>query len=189
MLSSSAVGAVHCSARAMEATEASAIRQARGRQRAKMRQIVRFMVNVPSNCSAVTKYAQSRKLPLGGCAVWNSYEGKLIRPSNQPRFYETSTLSNRPLAILDDFGQALSFQGQGTGADILASAIASLPEAVSQMLLIPVHDELVFEASATEIDEVRQIVVETMTRAADMVLGGKVPIEVEPVIGETWGKA
>jgi DNA polymerase-1 len=136
-----------------------------------------------------TKYAQSRKLPLGGCAVWNSYEGKLIRPSNQPRFYETSTLSNRPLAILDDFGQALSFQGQGTGADILASAIASLPEAVSQMLLIPVHDELVFEASATEIDEVRQIVVETMTRAADMVLGGKVPIEVEPVIGETWGKA
>jgi DNA polymerase-1 len=57
------------------------------------------------------------------------------------------------------------------------------------MLLMPVHDELVFEVPATEIDEVRRIVVETMTQAAEAVVDGKIPIEIETVIGEVWGKA
>jgi DNA polymerase I-like protein with 3'-5' exonuclease and polymerase domains len=54
---------------------------------------------------------------------------------------------------------------------------------------MPVHDELVFEAPGNAIEEVKRAVVETMIRAADTVLGGEIPIEVETAIGETWRKA
>lgn len=51
---------------------------------------------------------------------------------------------------------------------------------------------LVFEVPATEIDEVRRIVMDTMTQAANTVLVGLVPVEVEPVVGQTraktWGQ-
>ena len=57
------------------------------------------------------------------------------------------------------------------------------------MLLIPVHDELVFEVPANDIDEVLLIVKDTMTRAAAKALREEIPIEVETTIGENWGKA
>jgi DNA polymerase I len=54
------------------------------------------------------------------------------------------------------------------------------------MMLMPVHDELVFEVPASEIDAVNRVVAETLTRAADEILGGKLPVEVEVTVGETW---
>ncbi len=93
------------------------------------------------------------------------------------------------MAILNSQRQALNYQDQGSGADILARAIALLPEEVAAMMLMPVHDELVLEVLASDVEEVRRIVVETMVRAADEVLGGKVPVEVETAVGDVWGKA
>jgi DNA polymerase family A len=136
-----------------------------------------------------TKYLQSRKVPVGKCAIWNSDERKFVTPQYVQRLYETNTLSGRPFVILNNFRQALNYQDQGTGADILAGAIASLPENIAQMLLIPIHDELVFEVPENEIDEVRRMVVVTMTRAANKVLGDEIPIDLESAIGKTWQKS
>jgi len=136
-----------------------------------------------------TRYLQTRSLTKRTCLLWDSFDRKLVNPQRDIKLYETSTLTGRPFSILQDHWQALAYQDQGSGADMLAHAIAALPEDVASMLLMPVHDELVFEVPANEIDGVRRIVVETMIQAADTVLGGMVPVEVEPVVGETWGKA
>jgi len=136
-----------------------------------------------------TRELQTRSLTKSTCVLWDSYDRKLVNPQRDIKLYETSMLTGRPFSILHDHRQALNYQDQGTGADILANAIAALPEDVAAMMLMPVHDELVFEVPSTEIGEVRRIVVDTMTQAADAVLGGMVPVEVEPVIGDVWGKA
>ena len=58
------------------------------------------------------------------------------------------------------------------------------------MILMPVHDELVFAVPENEIEEVQRVVVETMTTAADGALGGRIPVEVQTVVGERHeGKA
>jgi DNA polymerase-1 len=112
----------------------------------------------------------------------------MVSPEHDIKLYETTTLSGRPIRLLAESRQALNYQDQGTGADILARAIASLPEEIAAMMLMPVHDELVFEVPANEADEVKQAVQDTMVRAADQLLGGLVPVEVETAIGETWKK-
>jgi DNA polymerase-1 len=136
-----------------------------------------------------TKYTQSRKVETNQCVLWDQYTRKLVWPKFKPYIYQPTTLAGRPFAILDRFKEARNYQDQGTGVDILVRAIATLPEDVAAMMLMPVHDELVFEVPANAIEEVKRAVVETMTRAADVVLGGTIPVEVEAVVGETWGKA
>jgi DNA polymerase-1 len=136
-----------------------------------------------------TSFAQDRRIPKEKCMVWDSYQQKLITPERDPKLYETSTLSGRPLKILHEKRKALNYQDQGTGADILARAIAELPQVISDMLLMPVHDELVFEVPANEVEVVKQVVVDTMVRAANTVIGNAIPIEVEASVGEAWGKA
>jgi len=135
-----------------------------------------------------TKFSQSRSIPPGTCMVWNFYEDKLINPGNNLKLFETTTLSGRPLRLLDEPRKALNYQDQGSGADILARAIAYLPDDVASMMLMPVHDELVFEVPQDESERVRVAVVETMTRAADEVLGGQIPVEIDTVVGEAWTK-
>jgi DNA polymerase-1 len=135
-----------------------------------------------------SKYIQSRKVDDGKCLVWDSYGRKLVPPEFKARLFHPTTLVGRPFAILDDFRQALSYVDQGSGADILARAIALLPEEVANLLLMPVHDELVLEVPADDIENVKRVVLGMMTQAADEVLGGLVPIEVEPAVGEVWQK-
>jgi hypothetical protein len=135
-----------------------------------------------------TRYLQTRSITKSACLLWDSFDRKLVSHERDINLYQTRTLTGRPFSILNDYRQALNYQDQGSGADILAHAIAALPEDVASMLLMPVHDELVFEVPVTEMDEVRRIVVKTMTKAADEVLGGTIPIVVETVVGETWGK-
>jgi DNA polymerase I-like protein with 3'-5' exonuclease and polymerase domains len=72
---------------------------------------------------------------------------------------------------------------------MLAGAIAWLPTEVAAMLLVPVHDELVFEVPVNNIENVKRLVKETMVRAGDEVLGGGIPVEVETVVAEVWRKA
>ena len=135
-----------------------------------------------------TKFSQFRSVPPGTCTVWDSYKDELIRPEKDIKLYETTTLSGRPLRVLGEPRKALNYQDQGSGADIFARAIADLPEDVASMMLMPVHDELVFEVPENEIAMVRMTVEETMVRAAEEVLGGHVPAEVETVVGPTWTK-
>jgi hypothetical protein len=67
---------------------------------------------------------QARSLMKGTCLLWDSFDRKLVNPQRDIKLYQTSTLTGRPISILKDHRQALNYQDQGSGADMLAHAIA-----------------------------------------------------------------
>jgi hypothetical protein len=54
--------------------------------------------------------------------------------------------------------EARNYPDQGSGADILVTAIAMFPGKIAKMLRLPCHDELLFEVPADEVAEVLPIV-------------------------------
>lgn len=132
-----------------------------------------------------TEFLAIKRLPVGYCATWEPYRRCLRLPETRVKLYRPTTLQGRRIAVLGDRRRALNYQTQGTGADILAAAIAQLPRRIAGMLLVPVHDELVFEVPVQEAEAIRICVEETMIQAAQNVLGPGV--QVESAMGETWG--
>jgi DNA polymerase-1 len=132
-----------------------------------------------------TQYTQSQPA-RSACLVWNRSTSNLSEPQFAPKLYRTKTVMGRPLAILNELRQALNYQDQGTGADILARAIACLPNEIAAMLLLPVHDELVFEVPAIQIEPIRATVEKAMILAARNILGRESRIEVKTKVGDTW---
>jgi DNA polymerase I-like protein with 3'-5' exonuclease and polymerase domains len=68
----------------------------------------------------------------------------------------------------------------------LAKAIALLPEEIAAMLLIPVHDELVFEVPEDRVRQVQSVVETSMITAGKGVIGEEIPIEVDSHIAASW---
>lgn len=134
-----------------------------------------------------TRYCQRRKVAAHKIMCWEDRRQNLRTPKYPVCLYETTTLAGRPLAVLEDRERAISYQGQGTGADILALAISSLPAEIADMLLMPVHDELVFEVPQAELDRIRLLVESAMISAGRAALGTDIPVEVESSAGDTWG--
>jgi hypothetical protein len=134
-----------------------------------------------------TRFLQCRKVSQDMCMVWDSGTNKLISPEHEVKLFETTTLTGRPIAVLNDPRKAINYQAQGTGADILARAISMLPENIVRTLLLPVHDELVFEVPAVSAEEIKKLAIEIMMKAAADVIGGRVGVEVEACLGEAWG--
>ncbi|MFK7788066.1 MAG: DNA polymerase I [Phycisphaeraceae bacterium] len=76
---------------------------------------------------------------------------------------------------------------QGSAADLIKLAMVNLQQRIEReqlpaKLLLQIHDELVIESPADQADEMAKILVETMQSAMAL----KVPLEVEPGIGEDW---
>jgi len=102
------------------------------------------------------------------------------------KVYWGTTLSGRPTVSAKITG-ALSFQDQGTGAEIALEAIGNLPEDVQGMLVNFVHDELVLEVPESRVDEVQAVVEKTMIEASDRyLLPFGVPTEVESAVDDFW---
>lgn len=137
-----------------------------------------------------TKYCQAKKSEREKWRLWGFGEekSKLIVPRYDVRVFKTTTLMGRPLAALNELNAALNYQAQGTGADILASAIAALPEEIAAMMMMPVHDELVFEVPSGSADAIKTVVEATMITAAVDVLGPSIPVLVETSVGQTWSE-
>ncbi len=77
---------------------------------------------------------------------------------------------------------------QGSAADIIKVAmidVASALEGMDSNLIMQVHDELVVDAAVHELDDVKQLLVTCMERAAKL----EVPLEVEVSHGQTWLEA
>ncbi len=77
---------------------------------------------------------------------------------------------------------------QGTAADLIKVAMVRIDQALKgseSRLLLQVHDELVLEAPAGEIEDVRRIVKREMERAFEL----SVPLLVEVGVGENWRDA
>ncbi|MGB9011381.1 MAG: DNA polymerase I [Aeromicrobium sp.] len=85
---------------------------------------------------------------------------------------------------------ALNAPIQGSAADIIKVAMLGVQRALSEAslssrLLLQVHDELVLEVAAGELEQVEQIVRDEMAGAADL----SVPLDVSVGTGRTWHEA
>jgi DNA polymerase-1 len=81
--------------------------------------------------------------------------------------------------------EAVNHPIQGTAADIIKVAMIRLHEALrgrKTRLLLQVHDELLLEVPEEEMDEIRPMVAEIMSRAFAL----DVPLKVETEIGPNW---
>jgi len=86
--------------------------------------------------------------------------------------------------------QAINAPLQGGAADIIKRAMVRLPAALREAgfagrLLLQVHDELLFEAPASEAHAFAQLARRVMEGAASL----SVPLVVETGIGPSWGEA
>ena len=84
---------------------------------------------------------------------------------------------------------------QGSSADIIKRAMARMEPALAEAgligtrMLLQVHDELVFELPASEVDAARPVIERVMATAAEPVVRLDVPLAVEIGVGESWGAA
>ena len=83
---------------------------------------------------------------------------------------------------------AINMPIQGTAADIIKIAMVRIQERLDQMalrsmMILQVHDELIFEVPLPELEQMKAIVMELMPSA--MVLAA--PFEVELKTGDRWG--
>ena len=83
---------------------------------------------------------------------------------------------------------AVNMPIQGTAADIIKIAMVRIQERLDElklqtMMIIQVHDELIFEAPQEELEQVKAIVMELMPSAMTLA----VPLSVELKTGDTWG--
>ncbi len=84
---------------------------------------------------------------------------------------------------------------QGTSADIIKRAMARMGPALTAAglnnvkMLLQVHDELVFELPASDVDAARIVIEQIMTGAAQPAVKLSVPLGVDIGIGKSWGEA
>ena len=90
------------------------------------------------------------------------------------------------------FGERVAMNApiQGTAADIIKIAMVRVhqrlkEEKLRSRLLLQVHDELLVEARLEELDEVKRILSEEMSRAAEL----SVPLEIDMKQGADWYEA
>jgi DNA polymerase I len=90
--------------------------------------------------------------------------------------------------------EAINAPLQGTAADIIKRAMARIPPALERaglktMMLLQVHDELVFEAPESEAQEAAAVVKGVMEAAPSPVLSLSVPLVVETGAAANWDDA
>jgi DNA polymerase-1 len=86
-------------------------------------------------------------------------------------------------------GERIAFNArvQGTAADIIKVAMLDLHPRLPSLgadMLMQVHDELVFDVDARNVDDVAALAIEKMVAAYDL----QPPLEVEVKVGERWGR-
>lgn len=86
--------------------------------------------------------------------------------------------------------QAMNAGIQGLAADIFKLALVRLDARIedrqlASRIVLQVHDEVIVEGPPGELDTVKEVVVDAMTNAFEMV----VPLEVHLAVGDSWGDA
>ena len=129
-------------------------------------------------------YSQSKKhtFPM---MKFNSYKKSWAQEEN-PKTWAVKTLAGRPLvAVVARDG--MNYQDQGTGADMIMTAIARMPQPAADYMINIVHDELVFEVPDDRLEEV-QAQAEAMMQAtaAELLDPFGIPVEAESSVGDVW---
>ena len=90
---------------------------------------------------------------------------------------------------------AINAPMQGTAADIIRRAMVRMPEALQQaglqgtLMLLQVHDELVFETPEEEVEQAIPVIRQVMEHAHLPVVDLKVPLIADPGVGDNWEEA
>jgi DNA polymerase-1 len=84
---------------------------------------------------------------------------------------------------------AINMPVQGTSADIIKIAMVNLHREMKKrgmqtMMILQVHDELVFEVPPDEMDTIKNLVLEIMPAAIKLV----VPLKIDIKVGQNWGE-
>ena len=84
---------------------------------------------------------------------------------------------------------AVNMPVQGTAADIIKIAMNRLDAEMQRrkmrsLMTLQVHDELIFECPADELDEMRRLCLDIMPRSLEMA----VPLKVDTKVGRNWGE-
>jgi len=84
---------------------------------------------------------------------------------------------------------AINMPVQGTAADIIKIAMNRIDaemqaRRLASRMILQVHDELIFECPASELEAVRGLVLDIMPRPLEM----KVPLKVDIKVGVNWGE-
>jgi DNA polymerase I len=82
---------------------------------------------------------------------------------------------------------AVNMPIQGSAADILKVAMIRLHERLGQRdldatLILQVHDELVLEVAEADLEATTELLVDTMSHAAEL----RVPLKVDVSVGKNW---
>jgi DNA polymerase I len=86
---------------------------------------------------------------------------------------------------------AVNMPIQGSAADIIKLASIALHRRLKERglraaLVLQVHDELVLEVPEEELDETRDLVVETMSNAGTSHIALSIPLKVDVSVGQNW---
>jgi len=84
---------------------------------------------------------------------------------------------------------AVNMPVQGTAADIIKIAMNRLDAEMRRrnmrsLMILQVHDELIFECPGEELEDMRRLCLEIMPKSLDM----KVPLKVDTKTGRNWGE-
>jgi DNA polymerase-1 len=106
------------------------------------------------------------------------------------RYFPTIMSNNRGLRTAAERA-AINMPIQGTAADMMKIAMVRVhdrmrSEGCRSILMLQVHDELVFECPADEVEQISMIAREEMQQALPI---NGVPIIVETGVGESWYEA
>jgi len=84
---------------------------------------------------------------------------------------------------------AINMPVQGTAADIIKIAMNRIDAEMERrklrsLMTLQVHDELIFECPAGELEEVRALAVDIMPQSLEMT----VPMKIDTKVGRNWGE-
>ncbi|MFM9004460.1 MAG: DNA polymerase I, partial [Flavobacteriales bacterium] len=128
-----------------------------------------------------------------------SYQHEIIESARKQGFIETILGRRRYLAdinsanaVVRGFAErnAINAPIQGSAADIIKVAMVNLHEEIKKRsmksrMILQVHDELVFDAHLSEVDELKALVADKMSSAITM----RVPLVVDMNTGANWLEA
>ena len=108
---------------------------------------------------------------------------------NRKRVIEELKSSNYMVRSMGE-RMSLNTPVQGSASDILKKAMVEInnifeKENIKSKMLLQVHDELIFNVYNDEIDKVKDIVYNTMTKVFEL----KVPLDVDIELGNNWYEA
>ena len=114
----------------------------------------------------------------------------MLQPCSGRKRYTRDIQSNNQVVRGNAERNAINAPIQGAAADIIKIAMVNIharlkKERLKAKMILQVHDELIFEVTPDELDQVKDLVVTEMSGAARL----DVPLKVEWGTGSNWMEA